>query len=267
MEKSKLLELRNIIEDIKKNGVKDEYLIAMDILMNDNHIPLVFNKFGLSTAAFNPNYKLISVNVKNIMSWLDEMSKTYTGNFQINDLELLKAYLVVYMYRHEIEHTNQYCIAYGLKKPNYDYKQQVFHDVMSVLISKDYIIPRPITFVVDTARFILYKRNAYNYILERNASVEGYDLASLIAYNAGDKEMFDCMIDSRNIMMMQGYMENGNGTLLETYQGMKMMSKYRKLGIPDDIPLVEKVREGLTISEDERKLVLDSFKKKAHFKQ
>ncbi len=266
MEKTQLIELRNVIEEINSKGITEDSIVGLDVLLNDNKVPLIFSGLNNKAASFNPNYKRILVNLKKTISWVDEMVKSSTEYFEVKDIELLKAYLLVYMYSHEVEHTNQFYIAMGLKKPNYEYKQQAFKHIFDVMIPKDYIIPRPITTIRDFIRFIRYNKNAYDYVLERNASVEGYDKAMQVALEAGDQEIYNYMLASRNTCMLIGYLDNGKGALLNTFEGLKMKREYDKLDIPS-LSLTERAREGLEVSEDERKLVLSSLRENIKFKQ
>lgn len=266
MNKEELLNLRDIIEDIKNNGVSKNNIIKIDSIVNDNDIPLVFNRMNINTASFSPNYRNISVNISKIDNWLNEMCKYFIEHFDIKDIDLLKAYLVIYMYRHEIEHTNQYMIGMGEKDSKYEYQEQVYNDLFNILISKKYLVPRPIKLGLDLYRFILYKKNAYTYLLERNATIEGFDLASSIAYLVKEEDIYNCMLDSCNTHFLFGYLNNGDGSLLETYRGLKMMKSYRNLILPDDLSLFERARQGLIINNDERKLVFDSIKSTSKYK-
>ncbi len=266
MERNKLLELRNIIEDIQNLGLNEEIIARLDIILNENHIPFVVRNTTLKPASFMPNYKMILVNLKKSVEWVKQMVDSSMEYFPVCNKELLKAYLIVYMYRHEIKHTNQYCIGMGLKEPKYEYQKQAYHDIFDIMIPKHYILPRPITTMKDFIRFTRYNQNAYDYILERNASVEGFDLPASIAHIVGEKEIEDYMIASRNTYLLLGYIDNNYGALKNTYDGLFMKKQYQKLIIPD-LSLMERVREGLTIKDDERKLVLSVLKDNIHFQK
>jgi len=260
VEKEKLLEVRNVLEDIKTKGTNKKYIIELDRLINDNDIPLKFSTLNNNAAAFNPNYKVINVNLDRLHSWLDEMMEYYQKNYYITDVELFKAYLTLYVYAHEIEHTNQFAYAFLDKEPKYAFKKQVCQDIFNLMIPKKHLLPRPITLSKEIYRFVLYKKNAYNYILERNASIEGFDLASKVAYYSDEKDIMKPLIDSRNVNVLQGYLNDSYGCLYETYKGLKMMKEYRKLDIPDDLILTDKAREGLSLRPKEKELIVNSIK-------
>lgn len=266
MEKEKALKLRNIIEDIKKSGLSEKYIKELYSILGYDGIKLYFTNMGVNTAAFNPKYNTISVNMDKTESWINEVLKDSKTYFDFSDEELAKSYLLVSLLCHEIEHSHQKLIADSKVKPNYDYKTQVFRDMFNIMQMKKYIVPRPISLLKDIILFGLYTKNAYNFILERNASVEGYNTASEIADISLDTEMLDYLITSRNAYMMQGYMDNGDGTLKYTYDTLGLMNKYNKLILPTDISLQEKAREGLPLDESDRTKVLLSLKKSSKFK-
>lgn len=264
MEKDKLLELRSLVHYMKDNNINEDTITKLDRLLNDNGIPLAFSKINPNSAAFNPNFGFISVNIKRLNTWLDNMVSYYSKAYDFKDLDLLRAYFVLYVYRHEIEHTNQYCIGVGLREPKFDFQRDVYHDIYNVMISKHYIIPRPITLGIEFTRFMLYRKNAYNYILERNASLEGYDITASVAME-DDQDIFRSMIDSSKIMTLTGYLNDNKGCIFHTYEGMLMLRKYNKLNIPNDLSLTDRIREGLSIEEDERQMLLKHVKSSTRF--
>ena len=63
MERSKLLELRNIIDDIKNNGFNTKYISYIHDLINEENIPFKFILTGNKAAAFDPITGYIYFNV------------------------------------------------------------------------------------------------------------------------------------------------------------------------------------------------------------
>ena len=265
MEKEKMLKIREVIEEINRKGINEEAFQALDPLLNTGNIPLCFTTVNPKAASFNPNYRTILVNIKKMIYWVDEMVKQSLDYFYISDVNLLKSYLVVYVLSHEVDHSLQYLIGKGDMEGRFPFNHEVYKDLFDILIPRKYIIPRPISLARDTYRFFKYQKNAYDYILERNASVEGYDLVANIAREVGEAEIVDYMISCRNTFMLIGYAQDGTGTLKTTYSGLKMMSKYNKLNIPE-MSLLDKCREGIEVTEDERQLVLASIKGNMKFK-
>ncbi len=266
MEKEVLLEARNVIDDIYKNGLDEKYIKELYHLLGNDSIPLRFKNSGINTAAFNPKFMHILINTQKLNKWLNDMVCEILNHFNINDIELLKPYLIVYALSHEIEHSNQKLIADEKKQPNYDYEIDVYNDIFNVIYMKQYILPRPMSLTRDIIRFINYKTNEYNLILERNASIEGYNIASCIANLSNDKEMLDYLISVRNVFMLQGYVDGKEGCLKYTYKTLGMMRKYNNLVFPNNMSLHEKARKGLELNDVERKKVILSLKQTTHFK-
>ena len=252
MDKKELLEIRNIIEDIKKYGINSKYMEEIYKYLGNSCIPLNFNNRIIDTAHYTPKFNVISVNLDKSKDWTKQIASDSLDSFDISDLKLLESYLYVTLLSHEIEHSNQKLIADNKKEPNYEYKKQAYHDIYGVMLKKDYIIPRPISLITDIVRFIIYNKNAYDFILERNAIIESYDVSSKIAAQAEEKDILNYMLSYRNAFMLSGYNESTEGTLKYTYDKLGMMNKYRKLVIQDDIPLFERAREGLELTEEER---------------
>jgi hypothetical protein len=266
MEKEKLLEIRNIIDDIYSNGINELYFKSLYELIGNEEIPIIFNNSSRNTAAFNPKFMDISVNLEKSTNWVSEMVKESTNYFDINNLKLLKSYYYVCLLAHEVEHSNQKLIADGVKKPDYDFKKQAYHDIFGVLHFKEYILPRPVSMIRDIVRFCIYKKNAYDFILERNASIEEFNLPSLVVLEADEKEILEFLIFSRNIYLSLGYLTDGTGPLKYTYKKLGMMKKYRELNIPQNISLTKRIREGLEIPKESADKVIQTLGRKLKLK-
>ena len=266
MEKNELLEIRNIIEDIKNNGVNEKYIKEIYKYLGNKNIPLIFNNKIVNTAHFTPKFNVISVNLNKSKDWTKQVINDSIDSFEVSDIKLLDSYLYVTLLAHEIEHSNQKLIADNKKEPNYEYKKQAYHDIFDIMLKKDYIIPRPISLVTDLVRFIIYTKNAYDFILERNATIESYDVTSKIANLTEDKDILDYMLSSRNAFMLMGYNDNSEGTLKYTYDKLGMMNKYNRLVFPNDISLFERAREGLELTEDESNKMLRLLRESSKFK-
>ena len=266
MDKETILQIRNIIEDICKNRITKEYIEELYSLTGNDIIPLSFNDVSTNTASFSPKYMNITVNYKKVDDWLERTLDSYKELFKIKDRKLLKSYLLVVLLLHEIEHSNQKLIAENKMETNYEFKHQAYDDIFDAMAIKKYIVPRPISLYKDIRRFLIYKKNAYDLILERNAILESYNSVAKIADYSNDEDIKECMIGSRNAYMLQGYLDNSEGLLKYTYDTLKIGKKYNKLNIPDDISLIDRVREGLELSEDERDEIVLSLRDNIKFK-
>ena len=266
MERSKLLELRNIIDDIKNNGFNTKYISYIHDLINEENIPFKFILTGKKAAAFDPITGYIYFNVHRLNAWVDEMLDYFRDNWGVYDRNLLRGYLVVYLYAHEYEHVNQYLIGFKNKDTDYDFKKYVFSDIYRTFLPNDGLIPNHFAYSLDRFRYENYKNHAYEYILERNAPIEGYDFSSKIALESNDKDVYNIMIDLRNYYLLLGYLDDNRGCLFHTYRNLGLMPLYDRLNIPKDIPFDTKVREGLVLSNAERNILLTKVKSETHCK-
>ena len=262
MKKEVLLEIRNIIEDIKNNGISEMYFNEIYNLIGCKDIPMNFNNKIIDSAHFTPNYNVITVNLLKSNDWTKKIVSDSLDSFEISDLKLLESYLYVVLLAHEIEHSHQKLIADNKMKPNYEYKKQAFSDIYNVMIKKDYILPRPVSLVTDIIRFIIYNKNAYDFILERNATIESYVIASKIAKLSNESEILNYLLTYRNAFIISGYIDSTEGTLKYTYDKLEMINKYNKLIFPTDITLFEKAREGLELTREERTKLFKLLKKR-----
>lgn len=267
MEKEKLLEVRNIIEDIKNNGISEEYIKELYKYLGYDMIPLHFTNLRGNVAAFSPKYNSIAVNIDKSVDWTTALLNDSLEHFDIKDKELLKAYSYVSLLSHEIEHSHQKLIADKKIDPKYSYQSDAYHTIFEIMRKKDYYFPRPISLVIDIFRFIIYMGNAYSFILERNATIEGYNISSQIASLTNEKDIMNAMITYRNSFILQGYTQSGEGTLKHTFDSLGLMKKYNKLILPSDISLAEKAREGLEITEEERNKLELILKESSTFKK
>ncbi len=266
MEKDDLLEARNIIDDIYKNGLSIKYMKELYRILGNKDIPLIFPKNKPYPAAFDFEYMYIYIDIQKINKWLDELVYNIITQFGVDDIKLLKSYLVSYALCHEIEHSNQKLIAEEIKKPTYDYEKNVYYDIFDVALMKEYSLFRLIPLIRDSIRFKIYRNNPYSFIIERNASIEGYNVVSKVADVCNDKDMLDLFIGIRNIYMLQGYGDSKEGCLKYTYRRLGMMKKYNSLVFPTDMSLDEKARRGLELTQEERDKVVLSLKQTMHFK-
>lgn len=265
MKKEELLELRNIIEDVSKNGINENYIKSLYSILGNEGINLTFSNSSLNTAKFVPKFKYITINLDKTIKWVDEMLKDSKDYFDIKDEELLKSYLLISLLTHEVEHSTQKLISEGRIEPKYEYQVQAYKDIYGVMTKKEYLLPRPISLLKDIIRFGIYQKHAYSFILERNASVEGFNTASQIADLSSDQEALDYLITQRNSYMMLGYLESEEGTLKYTYDTLGMQKQYEKLVLPTDISISEKTREGLSLTKGERDKAILSLKQGCRF--
>lgn len=265
MEKEKLLEIRNIIDDINKHGVNENNIRKVYEILGNSIIPLEFNNTN-NVAAFNPSFMKVFVNLEKSKEWLIKNIVDSRELYDIKNKELLKAYLLISMIAHEVEHSDQKLIVDGLKEANYDFKKTVYSDVYSFIMIKKHLIPNPISLIYDSIMFSIYRSNAYNMILERNALIAGYNTAALVAMESNDIDELNYLMSSRNTVMLIGYLDGYDGDIEYTYKKLGMIKKYKRIDFPSDMSLVEKIKEGLTLTREEKSKLILTYKQTNKFK-
>ena len=100
MDKKTLLEVRNVIEDIKLNGINEGYIRELYRLLGNSEIPLIFDENSLNTAAFKPKQMKIIASLSKCKQWTKDMLETSIKHFDVGDEELAKSYLLVSLLAH-----------------------------------------------------------------------------------------------------------------------------------------------------------------------
>ncbi len=266
MEKEKLLETRNIIDAIYKNGINKNYIKELYRILGNDAIPLIFLENISYSAAFDFEKMCVYVDNQKINKWSGELVSNILKYSYVCDAKLLKSYLISYILCHEIEHSNQKLIAEAIKKPTYDYEKNVYFDMYNVVLMREYSLFKPFSLIKNANRYKIYRNNDSFFILERNAVVEGLNIVSSVANICNDKEMLDILINLININMLKCYEDSKEGCLKYTYRRLGMMKKYNSLVFPNDISLDEKVRRGLELTEEQRDKVVLSLGPTIYFK-
>ena len=260
-------EIRDYIDYIKGRKVEVYDFIDLNEIFSDDYcIPLHF-EYGLdNTASFNPNFNRINIDLDRVDVWANNMVSAAATFYEIEDLELAKAYFIVQMYKHELEHIKQFKISTDELLSSYEFLKQIYKDLFDFLVVKEIGSTSLFRFLKDDRRLRIYKKNAYKYTLERSADIESYDYVSRVAMDSNDIEIKQLMINCRNTSMLIGYMDNGDGCIKKTYEGLHMKSKYGNLHFPTSLSLVEKARYGMELDESERKTLIKTLKSTINYK-
>ena len=265
MEKSN--EIRNYIEYIRgRKVIERDFIDLNEMLFRNDFIPLYFSNDLNNTASFNPNYKRISINIDRVDDWANGMVRAASSFYEIDDLELTKAYFIVQMYKHELEHVKQFLIANDQIATDYEFIRQVYKDLFDFLLVKDFKITSLATNIKDIRKFRIYKKNPYMYILERNADIESYDYLSRVAMDSGDDNILQLMINCRNSSILIGYTDDGEGCIKKTYESLHMKSKYGKINFPSSLSIIERARYGMELDEKSRTSLVKTLKSTIKYK-
>lgn len=259
--KDTLLLLKDIINDYNKDNLSKSYIeeILKELIPHKDDTSLIKYKVrdkGTAIAFFAPKYEIIYVNINRVNEWLANNTNSFLKEIGTCDSDTLRKYLFLFIITHEIEHSYQYLMGKGIINSPNDVLKNAYNGLFDLLVSKDYIIPRPIIQTRSIISKILYKRNENFYLLERNANIESMDTVSKVALFNDREDVSKLFLSMKNIYTHCGYTDSTIGSIEETYAKILMHDKYKKFYKEIDIEEKEKVRYGFNISEDTRKRVL-----------
>lgn len=211
---------------------------------------------GIGTAMYVPQGNYIKASAKKVEKWLEENTDSLKDAFFIKDVELFRGYLYLYCLSHEVEHAYQELIAYGNIELNNPTIQKAYYHILRQFIRSNNIIPRPIKETRHRLALFRYRLKENSYVLERNASLEGYDLLYRLANYSNNQEMANPFYCCRSLYCKLGYHYNTEGSFAETYQAMLMKRKYKEIFQKKDYDPEEAVHYGLPVSEETRQKIL-----------
>lgn len=255
--------LKNFVVDINNKAIKKETveeflhrLVPKDEFGNELVHVLVKDK-GNVTAMFYPRFESIEVSINKIKDWLSFNSKDLSEYFKVSDTKLLNNYLFLMVLTHELEHSYQYLMGKGVISAPCKMVHQGYRALFDLLVSKDYIIPRPVKQVRRVVSLVAYKKKENKYLLERNAQVDSLDLISEIALSNGHDEMYKVFTNMKNTFAIFGYENNADGTLVNTFNDIHMKDKMSKMDQSiDSLDMDTRFRFGLPVDEQLREKIL-----------
>lgn len=256
-----LIVLSDIINYVNKNELSKSYLEEVFKLLIPNNngdylIDYTVKDKGATTAIFVPQSMRIIVSLDKINKWLELNEKDSAEFYKISDDNTLKSFLFLFTITHEVEHSYQYLIGEGIINAPSKIIQCGYKGIFDLLLPDNYIIPRPIKETRKRIALVLYKIKQNFFILERNANIECTDLLCQLASYMEREDIFKMFNSMKNSFMRIGYKENSMGSLDETYKKILLYDRYKNFYEEVNMIEEEKVRFGLSISEQTRQKVL-----------
>lgn len=253
--------LVDIIKNIDTNNINKSDLeeILKMLLPKDNQNLLInydITKNGLKAGTFIIKNKKILFALNKIESWLDTNAKDFSKKFNVKDINTLRIFLYLFLITHEIEHSYQYLMATNIIEAPNKVIELGYKGICDILNPPEYIIPRPIKETRTHISQFLYKMNQNFYVIERNANIECTDLLCQCSLYMDREDMYKLFNYVKNTFAKIGYMGSTIGSLEETYRKILMYDRYKKFYEEVNMSEEEKVRFGLSISEEMRNKVL-----------
>ena len=199
-----------------------------------------YNTIFISNEKFNEN-------VYEIMSKIDSKICEYD---KLNNI----VYLYLYLIGYELEIGVQSLIANNKFSVSSPLISQAYHEIYDFL--NDNCSNNLFKLIRKIVLLNRYWKNEEYYLLERNAVIESLDLIEKFALFENDQFMYDIFHEVKNNKSIIGYDSRFSCPLEETYNAIGMGSKYKKMNLGNNLSDDDKIRYGLPISSELRKLVL-----------
>lgn len=266
--KEELLNLSKYLEKIKNNidnsTIKE---ILNDITPknedNKNLTGIVITNGKLLPAAYMPNFNTINISINAFEKTTDDTAKLLCEEFNINDektITNLRAYYRLFALLHESEHAYQFAIAKNLCPFKYKEVQAGYKNIADRLLVKKRVIPNPFQEIKSAISFFKYQKNAYSYVLERNASTEALDDIMYIADKNNEEKVKELLNELYLSMLLIGYENDTKGAMYRTHKELFLLKKYQKIEQDNSMSEEERLRFGLSIKEETRKKLLTKIK-------
>lgn len=256
--KDDLMLLKDIFEEIKNYDVDACLLeeIVKSLLPKDNNGDY-FSGYeiydidgGLSRFSLTDNILILSIDEMN--RWIDGNILRLIKGFNVSDIELFRSYLFLLVIIHEIEHSYQYLMAYGLIDAPCEFVGSGYRLIIDTIVNRDI---NKLKRLRNSIAYYLYSKNDGLYVIERNANVEAFDLLQNLAIENDNVRLGNVFNRMRNAVAMSGYMDNNMGSFYETIMNMRLGYEYKKLNHNYQLSDIERFRYGLPISEEFRKKI------------
>lgn len=258
-----LLLFRDLLRKISNNNIdnqfiENELMFLLPAYNNDLLIKFDIREKGSCRPMFIPKAKSIIICINKLDEWLDNNTKDFINNYNINDYKSFRSYLFLYLITHEIEHSIQYLMVENVINAPNNVIRSAYKGLFDLFNPPFYIIPRLISESRQKISLLLYKLKENLYLLERNANIESMDLICNLALFNNDEDVYNIFNEIKNLYYKCGYANNNRGSIEETYRSILMYDKYKKFYGNVDISDEDRVRYGFNINDNIRQKI---FKK------
>ena len=202
---------------------------------------------GLSRFSLSDNILILSID--EMKKWLDVNLLNLVERFGVYDVDLFKEYMFLLIIIHEIEHSYQYLMAYGLIDAPCEVISSGYRLIIDTILNKD---KNSLKHFSNAISYYLYNKNDGGYVIERNANVEAFDLLQNLALINNHDELANVFNRMRNLVGILGYIDDNRGSFDETFRKIKKYNEYKKLNHNFQLSDIDKFRYGLPISKEFR---------------
>ena len=247
-----LLMLTDDIKYLKKHNISKYFIEELlKQMIPTNNMKQLINCFIIESnfkdgsVAFDPFEKKLKYTQAKLNYWLENSISILINDYHIKDIDTLKAYQLIQIIAHEIEHAYQYLMGINVIDAPNSIIAKAYKDIYA-LLTKD---------SEDKAKKI-YFANFKKLLLERNAQIESFDLILKCSKHDGKLDIYDAYKSLFNTWASIGYKDNSYGSIHETYQILKLCDKNLNFNSVLYLSQEEKMRYGLPVSDATRQKIL-----------
>lgn len=252
--------LSMLVDDIKyieKHGISKSFIeeILRQMTPTINNQPLIRyfvtdSKYDEGSVSFVPSDETIEIYLGKLNYWLENCIEVLINDYNLSGIDTLKGYQLMHIIAHEVEHAYQYLMGKGLIAAPNSVIADAYRGLFDLILSDD-----------NSEAKKIYFADFKKLLLERNAQVESIDLILQCSKYSGRTDIYNAY---KSIIwgqwIMNGYKDNNNGSICETYQLLGLYDRsfkfYHELPMSDE----ERIRYGFPISDDAYQKVLKKIK-------
>ena len=268
-EKEELLNFKKYISelgndaDIKKINEALNFLVPKNDC-NKNMLGVIVSNgrhFDNGVPGYMPSTNTIILSRDSFTKISNESAKVICDKFNYEDIEKMAAYYQAFSLLHEVEHGYQFLIARDRIPFKYREVKDSYKGIIESIYPKKRLIPCSIKELKCHISFLKYQKNAYDFVLERNAEVEAAFDTNILAKESDDEKVAEIFESLGLAFLNIGYEENNNGCVYQTFEGILRKKEYDKIIKDPTMNEETRLRFGLNIKEETRKELIKKIEK------
>ena len=263
--REEILNLKKYLNDLEDANI-DVYVlynILHDIIPKSENgtdlVGIIVKENGNTPAAYIPRNNTIIISKNGFSNVVDSSAEAIGQATGIHEISRLKTYYRLFALLHEVEHGYQFMIARDKIPFKYSEVKEGYKNIINRLSKGSYILPRPITEIKHTIAYFKYQKNAYDYVLERNASIEAARDICQIADSNNETDIKDAFDILKSSMEYIGYEDDTKGCMYKTHKELLLSKEYNRIH-RDVFYDIERKRFGPEIDEDTRNELLKKYR-------
>lgn len=208
-------------------------------------------------AYFNAYRNIVHISEFPLKTYIDNLVDGILALYPMlaNQREELFAYTNLFILCHEIEHVYQFMFGERYIEPPYEVVGDAYKKLIEIKEEKMSLLQ----FRILLSRYKSQKDKAH-FVLERNANVEAYDLLHKLSQYESNSEMERLMYNQLTGYQSCGYTSlRFNGAFDQSFRATWRRRKFEELDFTEDIPVEDRIRYALPISDDDRLVLLRRF--------